>query len=277
MPDKRLTSRMSEIQSKLRRLERRDWWLWWAAVVVMLLLTVGVVSLSYPSLLADDNFLQLQVNLAVRGLVGLVLLFNTYSIYQQVLIKRLRKQLAESMEAMIRLEMRAEELHKLAMHDPLTGLYNRRFAEQRLEAEASRSQRRGLSLSVLLFDLNNFKEINDRYGHAAGDLVLKEFAERLRRVVRVSDIAARIGGDEFFALLPDCPPQQLRHLLDRLGRIEVEYNGLRLPVTYSVGWAGYEHGESPQQMLERADQALYQNKRSSKAGRSTEPIPVHTP
>lgn len=266
---------MSEIQAKLRRLERRDWWLWWTAIAVMLLLTAGVVSLSYPSLVEEDSFLRQQLDLAVRGLVGLVLLFNLYSIYQQVLIKRLRRQLAESMEAMIRLEMRANELHRLAMHDPLTGLYNRRFAEQRLEAETNRSQRHGHSLSVLLFDLNNFKQINDRYGHAAGDLVLKEFAERLRRVLRVSDIAARIGGDEFFALLPDCPPEQLRHLLSRLGHMEVEYDGVRLPVTYAVGWAGYRHGESPQQMLARADQALYENKRLSKAGRPRQPIPVH--
>jgi diguanylate cyclase (GGDEF)-like protein len=266
---------MSEIQTELRRLERRDWWLWWTAIAVMLLLTAGVVSLSYPTLVEKDGVLQQQLDLAVRGLVGLVLLFNLYSIYQQILIKRLRRQLAQSMEAIIRLELRAKGLHHLAMHDPLTGLYNRRFAEQRLKAEANRSQRRGHSLSVLLFDLNNFKQINDRYGHAAGDLVLKEFAARLQRVLRVSDIAARIGGDEFFALLPDCPPEQLQHLLARLGNIEVHYDGTRLPVTYAVGWAGYEPGESPQQMLDRADRSLYENKRALKT--DAERVPVPTP
>ncbi|MCL6564915.1 MAG: GGDEF domain-containing protein [Acidobacteriia bacterium] len=266
---------MSEIQAKLRRLERRDWWLWWTAIAVMLLLTAGVVSLSYPTLVEEDSVLQQQLDLAVRGLVGLVLLFNLYSIYQQILIKRLRRQLAESMEAMIRLEMRAKELHHLAMHDPLTGLYNRRFAEQRLQAETNRSQRHGHSLSVLLFDLNDFKQINDRYGHAAGDLVLKEFADRLRGVLRVSDVAARIGGDEFLALLPDCPPEQLHHLLARLGKMEVQWNGTRLPITYSVGWAGYQSGESPQQMLDRADRALYENKQASKAAPA--PVPLFTP
>lgn len=265
---------MSEIQAKLRRLEQRDWWLWWTAIAVMLLLTAGVVSLSYPTPIEEDRLIRQQFDLAVRGLVGLVLLFNLYSIYQQILIKRLRRQLAESMEAMIRLETRAKQLHHLAMHDPLTGLYNRRFAEQRLKAETNRSQRYGHSLSVLLFDLNDFKQINDRYGHAAGDLVLKEFAERLRRVLRVSDIAARIGGDEFFVLLPDCPPEQLHHLLARLGKMEVQFDGTRLPVTYAVGWAGYQTGESPQQMLDRADRALYENKQASKT--DTTPVPVPT-
>ena len=79
----------------------------------------------------------------MRGLVGLVLLFNTYTIYQQVLIKRLRRQLSEQLEVMGRLKTRADESQRLATIDPLTGLYNRRFAEQRLAAEASRSQRHG--------------------------------------------------------------------------------------------------------------------------------------
>jgi diguanylate cyclase (GGDEF)-like protein len=105
--------------------------------------------------------------------------------------------------------------------------------------------------------------------------VLKEFADRLRGVLRVSDVAARIGGDEFLALLPDCPPEQLHHLLARLGKMEVQWNGTRLPITYSVGWAGYQSGESPQQMLDRADRALYENKQASKAAPA--PVPLFTP
>ncbi len=133
---------MKKVQTALRRLERHDWWLWWAAVVVMLLLTVAVVSLSLPTLMEDrSNFFQFNLEQAVRGLVGLVLLFNTYTIYQQVLIKRLRSQMAGQIELMASLRLRANEYHKLAMIDPLTGLYNRRFAEHRLQAEVDRSRR----------------------------------------------------------------------------------------------------------------------------------------
>lgn len=272
MPDHSPLRRMQEIQAQLRRLERRDWWLWWAAVVVMLLLTAGVVSMSFPGLMQLDRYLEAQMDLAVRGLVGLVLLFNTYSIYQQVSIKRLRRQLAEQLEMMVRLETRAEEFHKLAMNDPLTGLSNRRFAMARLTAEADRSRRYGHPLTVLLMDLDLFKETNDRYGHAAGDLVLKEFGARLNAIVRVSDVAARIGGDEFLVVLPECPVESVHALLERLATPEVSFRNHRIPITYSVGWAGYRHGELPEQLLDRADQALYANKRARKQARAAETV-----
>jgi diguanylate cyclase (GGDEF)-like protein len=261
------TEEMQKLQAALRRLERQDWWLWWAAVVVMLMLTVAVVSLTAPALINDQySFFQFNLEQAVRGLVGLVLLFNTYTIYQQVLIRRLRSQAAGQIEMMASLRLRANEFHKLAMIDPLTGLYNRRFAEMRLQAEVDRSRRYGHPITVLLIDLNDFKQINDKHGHVAGDLVLKEFATRLARSIRVSDLAVRMGGDEFMVLLPECPSDQVPGLLNRIGKVEVEYRGARIPVTFCSGFAGFESGESPEQLLDRADQALYAGKRTGKRG-----------
>ncbi|MFZ0819579.1 MAG: GGDEF domain-containing protein [Candidatus Acidiferrales bacterium] len=257
--------RLTEIQASLRKLERRDWWLWIMAVIVMLLLTFAVVSMSFPELLkTDDPFFQFSLSQAVRGLVGLVLLFNTYTIYQQVQVKRLRRQLSEQLQAMGRLRIRAEEFHRLATIDPLTGLYNRRFAEQRLAAEAARSQRYGHPLTVISFDLNNFKMINDRHGHPAGDDVLKAFADRLNSAIRVSDYAVRMGGDEFLVILPECTIGQMQSLLNRIAKVEVVYEGTRIPVEYSYGSVGYEPGETPQRFLERADELLYADKRKSK-------------
>jgi diguanylate cyclase (GGDEF)-like protein len=257
--------RLTEIQASLKKLERRDWWLWVMAVIVMLLLTGAVVSMSFPELLkTDDAFFRFSLNQAVRGLVGLVLLFNTYTIYQQVQVKRLRRQLSEQLEAMGRLRVRAEEFHRLATIDPLTGLYNRRFAEQRLAAEASRSQRYGHPLTVISFDLNNFKKINDKHGHPAGDEVLKAFADRLNAAIRVSDWAVRMGGDEFLAILPECAIGQVQSLINRIAKVEVDYDGMQIPVAYSYGCVGYEPGETPQRFLERADELLYADKRRSK-------------
>lgn len=276
LPDVMPETRLEEIQASLRRLERRDWWLWAMAIVVMLMLTLAVVSLSFPELMnVQDPFFQFSLNQSVRGLVGLVLLFNTYTIYQQVLIKRLRKQLSEQLEVMGRLKIRGDEFHRLATVDPLTGLYNRRFAEVRLSAEASRAQRHGQPLTVISFDLNNFKQINDKYGHPVGDLVLKEFAERLNKSVRVSDYAVRMGGDEFLVILPECPHEQVQALFNRLVAIEVIHNGSHIPVTYSAGWAGFEAGEPAEKFLERADSLLYTNKRASK---QAAPVlsPVHS-
>lgn len=275
LPEAPAETHLDEVQKKLKKLERRDWWLWVVAIVVMLLLTAAVVSLSFPGLIkVEDPVFQFSLDQAVRGLVGLVLLFNTYSIYQQVQIKRLRRQFSEQLEVMGRLKVRAEEFHRQATVDPLTGLYNRRFAEQRLAAEAARSQRYGHPLTVVSFDLNNFKQINDRFGHPAGDQVLKEFGERLNSAVRVSDSAIRMGGDEFLVILPECPEEQVQALFKRLSTIEVDFAGTVIPVKYSAGWVGYESGESPEHFLERADRLLYANKRTSKQG-STELSGIH--
>jgi len=256
---------LGKIQNELESLERRDWWLWSLAVVVMLLLTVAVVSMSFPELIkVDDPFFRASLNRAVRGLVGLVLIFNGYTIYQQWTIKRLRKQFSTQLSMMGRLEDRAAELHRLATVDGLTGLYNRRYAEQRLAAETARSRRYGHPLLVLALDLNDFKEINDTYGHAAGDLVLRQFAEKLNAAVRISDIAARMGGDEFLAILPECPAEQIEAILKRLRPLAIEYEGHKIPVTFSSGYVGYETGESIEQFLDRADRTLYVDKRSSK-------------
>jgi diguanylate cyclase (GGDEF)-like protein len=276
LPEAPQETRMEEIQVQLKKLERRDWWLWIVAIVVMLLLTLAVVSLSFPGLMkTEDPIFQFSLNEAVRGLVGLVLLFNTYSIYQQLQIKRLRRQFSEQLQVMSRLKVRAEEFHRLATVDPLTGLYNRRFAENRLAAEAARSLRYGHTLTVISFDLNNFKQINDQYGHPAGDQVLKEFAERLNSAIRVSDYAVRMGGDEFLVILPECPAEQVQALFKRLVTVEVNYAGHIIPVQYSAGWVGYEAGESPEIFLERADRVLYANKRASKQS-SAPDFALHT-
>jgi diguanylate cyclase (GGDEF)-like protein len=265
LPELSSVTRMQQIQDSLRRLERRDWWLWWAAILVMLLLTLAVISLSVPVIFKEsDRYFQLNLNLAVHALVGLVLLFNVYTIYQQVLIKRLREQMTQHVQQMSSLKVRAEEFHKLATLDPLTGLYNRRLAEQRLTGEVSRSQRYGHPLTVLVIDLNGFKQINDRHGHSAGDLVLKRFAERLTGAIRASDLAVRMGGDEFMILLPECHPEQVQTLLNRLNSMSIEFHGETIPVTFAAGWAGYQPGETAQQILERADQALYADKRARK-------------
>lgn len=263
-----------ELTHELRQIERRDWWAWGYSVLVMLLLTFAVISFSLPALHQGlKTFFNIKVSDAVFGLIVLVVVFNVYTIYQQVLIKRLRRQLAEK-------QGHSQVLRNLAMVDPLTGLYNRRFAEQRLAAEVARSERRGHPLTVLTLDLNDFKQINDIHGHPAGDQVLQEFAAHLNRVIRGSDLAVRLGGDEFLVVLPECTLEQLQLVLGRLGDLEVHWQGHKICVTFSAGWRQYEMGDRPEELLARADQALYARKRASKRGNSparpteTEPDPT---
>ncbi len=134
----------------------------------------------------------------------------------------------------------------MAMFDPLTGLYNRRFAEPRIEAEVNRCQRKGTALTLLLLDLDGFKQINDSHGHPAGDTVLRAFAEHITRAIRGSDLAARLGGDEFMLLLPECDANQLQHVLERLLNFKVEIGGKKMPVEFSAGWKEYQHGQNLQ-------------------------------
>jgi diguanylate cyclase (GGDEF)-like protein len=247
-----------ELAEERRRIDRRDWWVRGYSIFVILLLTFAVISLTLPALLTGaETFFKIKLTEAVFGLITLIVLFNIYTIYQEILIKRLRRQLLEKQD-------HSYILRNLAMIDPLTGLYNRRFAEQRLATEVARSERRGHPLTVLTLDLNNFKEINDTYGHPAGDQVLQEFGSRLNKVIRGSDLAVRLGGDEFLVVLPECTLDQLKLVLARLGSFELDWEGRKIPVTFSAGWKDYEMGDRPEELLARADQALYTNKRATK-------------
>ena len=182
--------RPEEIQTHLKHLDRRQWWLWSSTVAVILLLTLAVASFAFPAMLSrEQGTYSFFLNQSVRALVGMVLVFSVYVVYQQVLIHRVRHQLAEQIQSLAKVESLASEVYKLAALDQLTGLYNRRSGEQRLAQEISRAQRHGRPLTVLLLDLNELKAINDRHGHAAGDLVIKGFAERLQRAIRGSDLA----------------------------------------------------------------------------------------
>lgn len=257
-PPSSAASEAKELREERRRIDRRDWWVRSYSIFVILLLTLAVISFTLPAVLSGgETFFNIKLTEAVFGLITLIVLFNIYTIYQEILIKRLRRQLVEKQD-------HSHILRNLAMVDPLTGLYNRRFAEQRLAAEVARSERRGHPLTVLTLDLNNFKEINDTYGHPAGDQVLQEFASRLNKVIRGSDLAVRLGGDEFLVVLPECTLEQLKLVLERLQSFELDWQGQKIPVTFSAGWKDYEMGDRPEEMLARADQALYTNKRASK-------------
>jgi two-component system cell cycle response regulator len=234
--------------------------------MVTLLLTVGIASFAFPKLLTqDDTAYSFNLGQAVRGLVGIVLLFNVYTIYQQLQIHRMQRKMSEQILALDKMEARTEEVYKMAMLDPLTGLYNRRSGEQRLAEEVSRAQRHGRPLTIVSLDLDKLKEINDKFGHAVGDDAIKCFAGRISKAIRGSDLAIRLGGDEFLLLLPECEPEHVQIVLGRLSGIKVDFGAEPISLYFSAGWTNYIHSESPEELLKRADDALYANKRIGKA------------
>lgn len=257
--------RAEQIRSHLLHIARRQWWLWSYAVMVTLLLTLGIASFMFPGLLGESEpFYSFHLNQAVRGLIGLVLLFNVYVVYQQLQVYRIQCQLGDQVDALGRIESRTEEVYKLAVLDELTGLYNRRSGERRLTEEISRAQRHGRPLAILLLDLNDLKQVNDKFGHAAGDEVIKRFAERLSKSTRGSDLAVRLGGDEFFVVLPECRLEDVQRVLSRLSGLKIDWERESIDITFSAGWTTYQAGESLAELMKRADDELYVQKRAQK-------------
>jgi two-component system cell cycle response regulator len=162
-------------------------------------------------------------------------------------------------------------LEQMVVSDPLTGLHNRRFLMDRLLQEMQRSDRHGEPLAFAMIDLDGFKPINDLYGHVLGDKVLRAVGNAISRSIRVSDIAARYGGDEFAVILPQTPPEGAMRVCERLLRAISEAgfqddSGKICRVTASLGLAYYpaDDVETPEDLVHSADGALYGAKRSGK-------------
>lgn len=170
----------------------------------------------------------------------------------------------------------AGELEYHATRDPLTGLYNQRVFWDLLDSEVARGRRRGHPIGLLLIDLDNFKSINDGYGHATGDALLKTIATTLKQALRAEDMLARYGGDEFVALLPDTPMEdivQVAHrILDGIGRTRITTaDGSTLASTVSIGVAMFpEHANDAHDLFLLADSMMY---RAKSGGRNQLALP----
>lgn len=157
------------------------------------------------------------------------------------------------------------QLKEQANRDPLTGLYNRRYLDSTLERELARCKREGQPLSLLLLDIDHFKQINDTYGHQAGDEVLKNLADMLSHQARAADVACRFGGEEFLMLLPNMPPaialERAEQWRAAFAENTMAFGEFRMQSTLSIGIACYPgHGTSPEELVRCADQALYRAK-----------------
>ncbi|EMF45532.1 diguanylate cyclase (GGDEF domain) [Planococcus halocryophilus Or1] len=153
------------------------------------------------------------------------------------------------------------QLKEYADKDPLTSLFNRRYFEEQLSHEVNDSIQNGTFLSLLYIDTDGFKEINDTYGHPAGDLVLKQLALKITDVTRSSDTAARIGGDEFAILMPITDKTQLELIANRLNQeiqqLKVQVQDYQIEVTVSIGGKSFIDNYPIDSMAKWADKALY--------------------
>ncbi len=178
--------------------------------------------------------------------------------------------------------MEYDEFKKLQINaatDALTGLYNRRLFDEYCDKELNRAKRYGHQLAIVILDLHKLKEVNDRHGHLQGDQVLQLAATTLRKTMRASDFAFRIGGDEFALLLPQTDPEQAITLCRRIrSQYEIDIKPLKMDigVTLDFGVAVHPHdGETKSALMNLADQRLYQLKNSGRGAARV--IPLETP
>ena len=175
------------------------------------------------------------------------------------------EQIAETCIPAIENARRYREARQLAETDALTGFFNQRYFHETLRRESLRAQRYDRRLALLILDLDDFKAVNDRIGHLAGDAVLAQIAERLRNEIRSVDIGCRVGGDEFAVIMPESSSEDASQLFDRMHDAVAT---MSVPgghkVRVSAGIAELRHGETAAGLFERADSALYRAKDQGK-------------
>lgn len=227
---------------------------------------VYAVSTAAALWLVGDRFAYPGVSSIETGLVWLffVLALRLLTL-ASAQFSRMRGQLSEKNR---QLEISLQKIELLANHDHLTGAFNRRNFMQTLEAEMHRAKRTGRPFCFVMLDLDHFKTVNDKHGHAAGDLVLKQFCEIISQSLRSVDKLGRFGGEEFGILLAETPLDIGTEVLERLRQQIADHDweavSPGLSVTFSAGITTYEVDDATEAMLKRADDALYSAKRSGR-------------
>ncbi len=203
------------------------------------------------------------------GFLALILSISVLSILSSSIARQDMEEINRQTRALAESEA---DLREISVRDHLTKLFNRRYLEESLDREIRRSARSHRTIGIILIDADNFKQINDRWGHAAGDLVLEQLGQLLLGHIRVGDIACRYGGDEFVVMLPeaslDATRQRAEHLCDEFHRLKLEYQDQPLgPLAISAGVALYPLcGEWREALIHAADEALYEAKRTGGHG-----------
>jgi diguanylate cyclase (GGDEF)-like protein len=257
------TFRAQHSQSSLQQLGRSEWWLWLSALAVTVLSSAAFVLTAIPSYFRhSEHFYEIRSDQARWGILCLLLLFNAWLAYRQWMFRRRRRELSRDD---VGREAPAGPISDSSGLDAVTGLHTRAFIEQQLGKEIARAKRQNTSLSLATIHLDEFAEISKRFGPSATDAALKELARRLKKACRGSDFAARLANDEFLLVLPECGLGEVKTVLNRLGSLELVSSGQRVNLAYTTGWADYQPGDLPSDLLKRATQLLHLYDNAAKA------------
>jgi len=249
----------SDLCREMQELSSRDWQLWSICALMVVVIAVGFSAFLVPTVFwtnimsrTDQRF----VPQLFYELISLIVLFNIYILDQKLTLDRTRMHL-------LREVVESTRAREMALIDPLTGVFNRRYMDEVFPREISKANRSGTELSFIMLDIDDFKEINTKFGPFGGDQYLRDVATLLKKTFRGSDTVLRLGGDEFLVVLPETSNRQALRAAERLGWETRWWNqaGHALyEISLSRGVATYRTGMDVKQVLEQADQDMYRTK-----------------
>jgi diguanylate cyclase (GGDEF)-like protein len=254
---KQTESVLARVGQQLSHLERRDWELWVIVSFTGVLVATGFLAILFPAafLKHDNVHLEFTVSrpLAV-GLIALLALLNTYLVSKRLEIRRLREDLISS-------TIQQELVRQQSFTDPLTEVYNRHSLEDIAGRFISHARRLKSSLSLLLIDVDRFKDVNTRFGHLTGDVVLADTAALLKSSVRGSDAVFRYGGDEFLIILADTSRTGAAKVIERIRAYLLDWNRAatleKFELNLSIGISEWSDDMTLDQLLDEADREMY--------------------
>jgi diguanylate cyclase (GGDEF)-like protein len=262
----------ARIASELVRLDSQKREFWVLIIFASVVLMLGVLSFLFPHRFWEGGDLQVSLSPQVLFviMVGTVLA-SLFYVRRGLEIRGLRL-------ANIQQYLSSQEEQANSMIDAVTNVFTRAFLHDRLTAEISRAERTNRSLGLIMCDLNNFKQVNDRYGHVIGDYVLAQLAAILKFCVRGSDYVARYGGDEFLILLPETDQEGGEIVRQRVRRKVAEWDRANrvgdLPISVSLGLYLHVTGQTADMDVAEADARMYADKQATKHGTIASTLPL---
>lgn len=259
---------LARVSQQLSQLERRDGELWLIVSLAGLLVGAGLLAVLFPAAFLKQGNIHFEISVSrplVLGLVALLTLLNTYLVSKRMEIRRLREELLSR-------TIQQELVKQQSFTDPLTEIYNRQSLEDMAGRFMSQARRSKKPLTFMLLDVDQFKDVNTRFGHLTGDVVLANTAALLRYSVRGSDAVFRYGGDEFLIILADSSCSDAKHVVERIRTGVADWNGAghleKFKLSLSIGVSEWTEGKTLDDLLDGADHQMYAAKAHGKFSKS---------
>jgi len=254
---KQTESVLARVSQQLSQLEKRDWELWVIVSLTGVLVSAGLLAIVFPAAFLKQDNVHFEVTVSrpmAVGLITLLALLNTYLVSKRLELRRVREKLISS-------TIQQELVRQQSFTDPLTEIYNRHSLEDMAGRFISHARRLKNPLTLLLIDVDRFKDVNTRFGHLTGDVVLAETANLLKSSIRGTDAVFRYGGDEFLIILADTSLAGTAKVVERIRASLLEWNqagnleGFELSL--SIGVSEWSEGMTVDQLLDEADRGMY--------------------